>query len=775
VDTGVALGYGASAYDLAQNNGFEGTEEDWLASLHGDAYIKQTIGNSETDVMSQKATTDALDNVHHTFSKIGVGSTKFTIPAKGYHSSTIDRIPVDIKQGETYHVHAIRTLPTEACQVYEVGADGEGTAVHSFKPTESTASLVATKDIKEIGLYAANSSNDAENEVDLAVYADETVFSEHIKNKAVDESKATVEAVRDTFAKLGFNSTTFSVPSGGTHSSNADKIAVDIKQGETYTLVIDAVTSKITQGFQVFEVGSDGVSNSVYASQVRYPRCTLVATKDVKEIGIYMGGVTEDTAVTAYVFNEKTDFTENIKSQAVEVSRDTLGGFMEFNHSKNPQRYGFGYNAYLNPVFGSLSPDNGSEITIAAGDSGRLRSNFITALKPVYYECSAEARLRALKYNLDGSFVSADAWTGGTKGWLPSGYKYRFIFSNSAWGCPTREEVLQNVKIWCYGRYEYESKDFLLPEVADTAGKAEAEKELSFSFALVTDAHVSHVESYHNWRDTILSLANVNYLYPLDAIFSLGDTINGDIPIAESKEMFKRVRDDLLGISPNSFILTGNHDTNEYGTNTIAEKLSVADRYSLYGRYANTKVTRNGVSNYGYYDVDALKIRVIILDILDNDDVSGRVITDMGYSAEQVAWVRDVALDTEYQVIFLSHTSVSSEFNFNTVQLINGVELRNVIEAFIANDGTVVGMFHGHTHWDYIGKHSNTNGFYEVSTGTASCYTSGATTFPSGASVPSRAANTVTQELWDLVIVKPISRTVKMIRFGAGEDREFSY
>lgn len=93
-------------------------------------------------------------------------------------------------------------------------------------------------------------------------------------------------------------------------------------------------------------------------------------------------------------------------------------------------------------------------------------------------------------------------------------------------------------------------------------------------------------------------------------------------------------------------------------------------------------------------------------------------------------------------------------------------------EAWEGNGG---GMFYGHTHWDYIGKHSDTNGFYEISTGTASCYTSGATTFPSGASVPSRAANTVTQELWDLVIVKPLSRTVKMIRFGAGEDREFAY
>ena len=55
---------GKSAYGIALENGFEGTEEEWLESLKGiggaGVDVVQTTGESETAVMSQKTTTDAL-------------------------------------------------------------------------------------------------------------------------------------------------------------------------------------------------------------------------------------------------------------------------------------------------------------------------------------------------------------------------------------------------------------------------------------------------------------------------------------------------------------------------------------------------------------------------------------------------------------------------------------------------------------------------------------------------------------------------------------------
>lgn len=497
-----------------------------------------------------------------------------------------------------------------------------------------------------------------------------------------------------------------------------------------------------------------------------------------KKIGFITGKLVDDTekiVLFSYsygsCFGLLVDLYNSQRSRKVDDIEDIVH---VDNQDENPMRHGYSYNACFAPVEGALNPDDGSEFV----DANRMRSNFITILKPAYYEKTKDICVRVFKYSLDGDFVKADDWVGAFAKyrWLEGGYKYRFLFANSQWQMPDKNLIAKSVKLYCDGRNDLaHCSDFLLSEVWDTATKGEAEQELSFSFAMVSDVHHSNHGSITNWTDTVLSIGNVNSIYPIDAIFSLGDQIEGNTTNVEGKEILKRMRNDLLNISENSFMLTGNHDTNDYyDTTNHTERLSVADRYSILGRHTNTKVVKNGIANYGYYDIDSLKIRVVMLDNLETDTIYGSDVVTMGYSSEQVGWVRDVALDTEYQVIFFAHSGVTGAFNYRTIQQVNGVELRNVIESFIANGGVVIGMFHGHTHWDYIGKHSDTNGFYEISTASGNC-TKITTPEIEGAVCPERTKGTVTQELWDLVIVKPISRTVKMIRFGAGDDRTFSY
>ena len=112
----------------------------------------------------------------------------------------------------------------------------------------------------------------------------------------------------------------------------------------------------------------------------------------------------------------------------------------------------------------------------------------------------------------------------------------------------------------------------------------------------------------------------------------------------------------------------------------------------------------------------------------------------------------------------------SSEYcGFNTI---NGTQMKEIVNNFIDSGGTVIGLFHGHNHWDYIGDNGK---FKEVSTGCALLSNETSETMPSGAVVPSRVKGTSSEMLFDIVVVKPESRTVKMIRFGAGDDREFTY
>ena len=45
----------------------------------------------------------------------------------------------------------------------------------------------------------------------------------------------------------------------------------------------------------------------------------------------------------------------------------------------------------------------------------------------------------------------------------------------------------------------------------------------------------------------------------------------------------------------------------------------------------------------------------------------------------------------------------------------------------------------------------------------------------SGATKPPRQLGTASEDCWDVVVIRPQSRKINMVRFRAGEDREFSY
>ena len=232
------------------------------------------------------------------------------------------------------------------------------------------------------------------------------------------------------------------------------------------------------------------------------------------------------------------------------------------------------------------------------------------------------------------------------------------------------------------------------------------------------------------------------------------------------------------------YMLSGNHDCNQmYYTANGTGFITRGERFAFYGKHNDVIQMQDG-SNTFYYDVPNLGLRVVCLDSLHEDDyylVDGY--SRWGFTADEVAWVENEALDTDNAVVFFCHVPCTSEYSYGGMDTIRGASMRGKIEAFIAGGGTVVGWFHGHTHWDFIGQYSSTNGFHEVSTGAAKAVynandyiVSGQTYIPTGATVEeTRELNTTTQELWDVIVIKPLSREVQMIRFGAGSDRQFTY
>ena len=325
--------------------------------------------------------------------------------------------------------------------------------------------------------------------------------------------------------------------------------------------------------------------------------------------------------------------------------------------------------------------------------------------------------------------------------------------------------------------------DYLEGEAQDTADKIKnACTEGAYVIGFVTDSHYGNSNSAFttNWDTTEKTLKRVNELRRFDLLIHGGDMADGNMAKADTSAILSRFVSDLRGINPDAMMLSGNHDDNlTYYKANGTGFISRAERRAIYANGCEGE----RLSNYSawYKDIPWLGLRVIGLDYLMDD----AVYTDhsyWGFTTEQIEWVRDTALNTSNQVVFFSHGPCTTEYGYGRkgvpTTVHNGDTLRGVIESFISNGGTVVGFFHGHTHWDFIGQYSQTNGFKEVSTGRSVMDTwtiANITYHPEGIVFEEKTINTVTQELWDTIVIKPQNRVVDIIRFGAGSDRTFTY
>lgn len=328
----------------------------------------------------------------------------------------------------------------------------------------------------------------------------------------------------------------------------------------------------------------------------------------------------------------------------------------------------------------------------------------------------------------------------------------------------------------------YELPAYFESEAQDCLTKLNAYcTEKALAFGIVTDTHVYlHPNSQKWWHDTVANMARVNELYPLDSVIHLGDIINGSLPLSSSVSLIEEVRDDINTVLNPTFMLVGNHDPNMFyndGSDPIEEGLM----YALIERYNEIHTSaRPSGKPYWYKDYEPLGIRVIYLSahMGDGYDKSEQ---SWGYPQAEITWFTNEALNTDKQVLILSHMPFTPGYvsGISTVPL-NGDTMKAAANAFINNGGTVIGLINGHTHFDYV--HDNGT-FKEISLG-AECNTENTATktgtniysyAPSTAVQYGRTFGTVTQDLWTILVVRPTSQTCKLIRFGAGNDVEWSY
>ena len=341
---------------------------------------------------------------------------------------------------------------------------------------------------------------------------------------------------------------------------------------------------------------------------------------------------------------------------------------------------------------------------------------------------------------------------------------------------------------------------YVIDEAESVLAKAFAHKGLgrTIRFIAVSDSHNDATEaSYAYTRVSNQHCGQaVKYIadrIPLDFVAFLGDMTWAGVAHTTAQyqtdwlkediqEMNLFLKDGFSGV-PNIRVV-GNHDqcatTDSGGT---VSRLQNSGAYQYFGRY-NAGVS-DGLSNYGYYDLNNVKVRIIYLNTSDAVNVSSQG-TYFGITADQKNWLCETLIDlntktdaASWKILLMSHAPLDMISGLAADILIpytNGGTYGSY--TFTNHSAEIIGNCHGHTHCYNVGYISDkirrftipNSNFYDnnhYKNNASYAAWSEETTYP-------KTQNSRTDTSFSLVTIDLDSLTCYVDNYGAGYDREFS-
>lgn len=300
---------------------------------------------------------------------------------------------------------------------------------------------------------------------------------------------------------------------------------------------------------------------------------------------------------------------------------------------------------------------------------------------------------------------------------------------------------------------ELEIKQFFEPEIEKTAQDILDIRNQKLAFCLLSDTHYT---VNGTWEDTASNIKAVHDRVKFDAIIHLGDVTDGLTSAKVTSDYVEMVMNDLHANNTPVHMVLGNHDSNYFRGNK--EKFTVEKQIGLYLREDTT------ANPYYYVDYPADNLRCLFLPSFDYNEP-----LRYGFSEETIVWLKDTLESMNGgNVLVFSHEAPFAELDYWSYLIRNGDRLVEVLEEYNKRDEYhILGYFYGHVHADSIYEGCS---FPIVSIGCNKLeyFTDKK---PQGAVTPKRIPDTVTQDLWDTMIIDMEMECIHMLRFGAGEDR----
>ena len=323
-------------------------------------------------------------------------------------------------------------------------------------------------------------------------------------------------------------------------------------------------------------------------------------------------------------------------------------------------------------------------------------------------------------------------------------------------------------------------KSYYLGEIKDTAQKIRAlTKEPALVFFLCSDIHYNSVDMNNLLKldsvtDMTTNMAALKKQIKVDGLICLGDIVDAKPPttMEETKQQIDYVMKRLQGVGVPLIYSMGNHDDNRYISHKDGTVLTPQQIESMFMRYTlPNKVIDPSMNGLNYYvDYDRLKIRVFVVDSNYPNPTDG-FHWSHGFSDKTVEWFSNCLNEVPkgWSILVLTHRRFFQSKNSDGEWIYNQMKMVETVNNFIANGGTYIATISGHIHRDY----SHSKPFLEFSVAAQKCQNIEAK--KGKALAHERKLNTASEDLWDVLVIRPQSRKINTARFGAGDDREWSY
>lgn len=631
-----------------------------------------TISGAAADA---KVTGDELANLKTQLSSTPYLKTlSFNYVSGSGHSSSNDKLDVEIEQGELFYLKSNNSLPYLYVNAHY--SDGTVENILNSSNTSFEFCFVASKKILQFGVYFGSPSSNGT----FTMYVDygfKRVFSEI--EKRTDE----VGTVRE-------HSITYS--SGSSHSSDKDVLFISIPAGKKYRITIDSAISdnigiyeKYGNKQALFKGNVSGKSDTIYTSSY-----------DVWGIGFYFGS--QSSSGTA---NISVRTGSEIKLYELENAIESIeGSYSDYFKTSNIE---FEDNKFYNVSLHCIDVDEGyklAKINVAPFRGGKIKGQTSVAPNSRYGLAFVDSNdgfiagypskhtgYYDFAYELDvpnnASYIYISCRKASENQWKDPEYPWEYALMNLATSIPD-ETIISNTDV--YGK--------LLNSRHVTSGKN-------------PPLSILHFSDLHGDKGALSRIMNYAKIYDIN----IADAIcTGDMVPGEAEEIDSWWNENVL-------TCMGNHDTADYESGSYdwtALSMANRDAYYIAPFESNWNIEHTAGTSYYYKDYTTEKVRLIVMDgmLYTGASASGTEAT------AQTAWLENLlsdAITNSLHVLIAIHAPHGgstaeicsfSRYNQGEMPTYADCNTPQIVIDTVATKITAglhfVGYIVGHTHQDNI-------------------------------------------------------------------------